>query len=155
PGSTTDSPPSARHPPLDHPGRRGLQWNRDKPQLGEQTTRESMVQELALKLDDPLLLRNQCFINGQWINADSRESIDVSDPASGALVGRVPRMGEAETERAIQAAERALPAWRARTAADRAAILHRWYELLMQNQEDLARLMTLEQGKPISESRGE
>lgn len=114
-----------------------------------------MVQELALKLDDPLLLRNQCFINGQWINADSGESIDVSDPASGALVGRVPRMGEAETERAIQAAERALPAWRARTAADRAAILHRWYELLMQNQEDLARLMTLEQGKPISESRGE
>src|SRR5690606_22580937 len=114
-----------------------------------------MVQELALKLDDPLLLRNQCFINGQWINADSGESIDVSDPASGALVGRVPRMVEAETERAIQAAERALPAWRARTAADRAAILHRWYELLMQNQEDLARLMTLEQGKPISESRGE
>jgi len=114
-----------------------------------------MVQERALKLNDPLLLRNQCFIDGQWMNADSGESIEVNDPASGELVGQVPRMGAAETERAIQAAERALPAWRARTAADRAAILHRWYELLMQNQEDLARLMTLEQGKPISESRGE
>src|SRR5690606_3309605 len=87
--------------------------------------------------------------------ADSGQHIQVRDPASGKTVGHVPRAGAAETQRAIDVAERALPAWRARTAADRAGLLHRWYELMMQNQKDLARLMTLEQGKPLAESRGE
>src|SRR5690606_8634118 len=103
---------------------------------------------IDLKLSDPSLVRNQCHIDGQWVDADSGQHIDVLDPASGNTVGRVPKAGAAETQRAIDAAERALPAWRALTAADRARTLRRWYELLMQNQEDLARLMTLEQGKP-------
>ncbi|WP_353194007.1 NAD-dependent succinate-semialdehyde dehydrogenase [Pusillimonas noertemannii] len=107
------------------------------------------------KLKDPSLVRQQCHIDGQWVDADNGKHIEVRDPASGEVVGRVPRAGAAETQRAIEAAERALPAWRARTAADRARVLRRWYELLMQNQEDLARLMTLEQGKPLAESRGE
>ena len=107
------------------------------------------------KLKDPSLVRQQCHIDGQWVDADNGKHIEVRDPASGEVVGRVPRAGAAETQRAIDAAERALPAWRARTAADRARVLRRWYELLMQNQEDLARLMTLEQGKPLAESRGE
>ena len=107
------------------------------------------------KLKDPSLVRQQCHIDGQWVDADNGRHIEVRDPASGEVVGRVPKAGAAETQRAIDAAERALPAWRARTAADRARVLRRWYELLMQNQEDLARLMTLEQGKPLAESRGE
>jgi len=108
-----------------------------------------------LELKDSSLVRQQCHIDGQWVDADNGRHIEVRDPASGEIVGRVPRAGAAETQRAIDAAERALPAWRARTAADRARLLRRWYELLMQNQEDLARLMTLEQGKPLAESRGE
>ncbi|NYT68933.1 NAD-dependent succinate-semialdehyde dehydrogenase [Pusillimonas noertemannii] len=107
------------------------------------------------KLKDPNLVQQQCHIDGQWVDADNGKHIEVRDPASGEVVGCVPRAGAAETQRAIDAAERALPAWRARTAADRARVLRRWYELLMQNQEDLARLMTLEQGKPLAESRGE
>lgn len=110
---------------------------------------------MELHLKDPLLHREQCYIDGQWVDADSGQYIEVRDPAGGNKVGQVPRAGAAETQQAIDAAERALPAWRARTAADRARLLHRWYELLMQNQEDLARLMTLEQGKPLAESRGE
>src|SRR5690606_15228305 len=108
-----------------------------------------------LKLTDLSLARNQCHIDGRWVDADNGALIQVRDPASGQIVGQVPKAGAAETQRAIEAAERALPAWRARTAADRARVLHRWFELLMQNQEDLARLMTLEQGKPLVESRGE
>lgn len=110
---------------------------------------------MDLKLKDPGLVHSQCHIDGRWVDADSGQHINVVDPASGNIVGRVPKAGAAETQRAIDAAERALPAWRARTAADRAGLLRRWYELIMQNQEDLARLMTLEQGKPLGESRGE
>lgn len=108
-----------------------------------------------ISLQNKRLLRNQCFVNGEWIDADSRATLDVTNPASGELLGTAPMLGAAETRRAIEAAERAFGDWRARTAAERADLLWKWYELLMENQEDLARLMTAEQGKPLAESRGE
>src|SRR6185369_5359595 len=106
-------------------------------------------------MKDPSLFRQLCYINGQWSAADSGEQIAVSNPASGAQLGTVPKMGAAETRRAIEAANTAFPGWRARTAAQRSAILRRWFELILEHQEDLALLMTAEQGKPLAESRGE
>ncbi|MCB2218114.1 NAD-dependent succinate-semialdehyde dehydrogenase [Desulfofustis glycolicus] len=106
-------------------------------------------------LSDPALLRSHCFIDGQWSTADNQSTIEVTDPASGNVLGTVPSMGTTETRRAIEAAARALSGWRARTARERAAILKKWHDLLMANQEDLAILMTAEQGKPLVESRGE
>ncbi len=109
----------------------------------------------GLPLRDPKLLRQQCYVDGAWVNADSGETLDVDNPATGALLGTVPKMGAAETRRAIEAAERALPAWRGKTGKERAAILRKWYELMLANHEDLAVLMTAEQGKPLVESRAE
>ncbi len=106
-------------------------------------------------LKDPSLLRSQCFINGQWCDADSRETITVTNPATGEIIGAVPRMGADETRRAIEGANAAFPAWRARTAGERSMVLRRWFELLLENQEDLATIMTAEQGKPLAEARGE
>lgn len=104
---------------------------------------------------DTSLFRSQAYINGEWVDADSGDSLPVTNPADGSTLITVPDMRAEETRRAIEAANAALPAWSARTAKDRAAILRRWYELIMENQEDLARLMTAEQGKPLAESRGE
>ena len=106
-------------------------------------------------LADPRLFRQQCYVDGAWCDADSGATIAVTNPATGAVIGRVPSMGAAETRRAIAAADAAMPAWRAKTAKERAAVLRRWHDLMMANQEDLARLMTAEQGKPLVESRGE
>jgi succinate-semialdehyde dehydrogenase / glutarate-semialdehyde dehydrogenase len=108
-----------------------------------------------MQLTDPLLLRAHCAIEGAWVAADDGASLEVRNPASGALVGRVPKAGRAETRRAIEAAERALPAWRDRTGKERAQVLRRWFELVMAHQEDLARIMTAEQGKPLAEARSE
>ena len=108
-----------------------------------------------LPLNDPKLFRQQCYIDGAWLDADDRSTIAVINPADGAQLGTVPKMGVAETRRAIAAANAAFPAWRARTAKERSIILRRWFELMMANQEDLAQLMTAEQGKPLAESRGE
>jgi succinate-semialdehyde dehydrogenase / glutarate-semialdehyde dehydrogenase len=108
-----------------------------------------------MKLRDPELLRNRAFIGGQWCEADSRAAHPVLNPATGATLTTVPHMGAAETRRAIEAARAAFPAWAARTAKERAQVLRRWYELLLANQEDLAVLMTAEQGKPLAEARGE
>lgn len=108
-----------------------------------------------INLNDHALLRNQTLIDGEWVDADSGASFEVVNPANGDLVGSAPDMGAAETRRAIEAADRAYPAWRALTAKQRAAILKEWHALLMDNAEDLARIMTLEMGKPIRESRGE
>jgi succinate-semialdehyde dehydrogenase/glutarate-semialdehyde dehydrogenase len=108
-----------------------------------------------VQLNDQTLFREQAYVNGVWADADGGQTITVTNPATGAVIGSVPRMGTAETRRAIEAADRALPAWRALTAKDRAIRLRRWFELMMESQEDLARLMTLEQGKPLVESRGE
>ena len=108
-----------------------------------------------LNLKDPSLLRDTCLIDGKWVGADGGGTISVTNPANGAIIGEVPNMGAAETRRAIEAANAALPAWRAKTAKERSAVLRRWFELLMANQEDLATILTAEQGKPMTESRGE
>ena len=110
---------------------------------------------MPLALRDPSLLKNLCLIDGQWLAADDGSRIDVHNPATGESVGHVPRMGEAETQRAIAAAERAFALWKQQTAEARARLLQRWFELMMENQEDLALIMTSEQGKPLAESRGE
>ncbi|HEY6006814.1 MAG TPA: aldehyde dehydrogenase family protein, partial [Geobacteraceae bacterium] len=106
-------------------------------------------------LKDPSLFRGQCYINGQWTDADDGTTIAVTNPATNETIGTIPRMGAVETRRAIEAANAAYPAWRARTAAERSALLRRWFELMLENQEDLAVLMTAEQGKPLTEARGE
>jgi succinate-semialdehyde dehydrogenase/glutarate-semialdehyde dehydrogenase len=108
-----------------------------------------------MKLRDPELLRTRAFIDGEWVTAASGATHEVKNPATGEVLGTVPVMGAAETRQAIEAASTALPAWAARTAKERAATLRRWYELLMANQEDLATLMTAEQGKPLAEAQGE
>ncbi|WP_114836022.1 NADP-dependent succinate-semialdehyde dehydrogenase (plasmid) [Agrobacterium tumefaciens] len=110
---------------------------------------------VAIKLKDPSLLRGQCFIAGEWLDADDGQAIDVDNPADGTTIATVPKMGRTETRRAIAAAEAALPAWRALTGKERAAVLRQWFELLMQNQDDLAAIMTAEQGKPFPEAKGE
>ncbi|MFK0089753.1 NAD-dependent succinate-semialdehyde dehydrogenase [Pseudomonas sp. NPDC090755] len=108
-----------------------------------------------MQLNDNTLLRQQAYIDGRWCDADDGRSLAVTDPANGTLLGHVPLMGGAEAERAIEAAEAALADWRARTAKDRAQVLRRWFELLLEHEQDLARLMTFEQGKPLHEALGE
>ena len=110
---------------------------------------------MPLKLNDPTLLRELCFIDGAWSAADNGATLDVNNPASGEKLGSIPNLGAAETRRAIAAASAALPAWKARTAKERAVILRRWFELMIEHQEDLAVLMTAEQGKPLAESKSE
>ncbi len=109
----------------------------------------------AVPLSDPGLLREACYIDGSWRWAASGATFPVHDPADGALLAAVPDMGAEETRDAIDAAERAFAGWRALTAKARAALLRRWHELILRHQEDLALLMTAEQGKPLGESRGE
>lgn len=106
-------------------------------------------------LSDPSLLRSKCFIDGAWVDADDGQGITVTDPANRKPLGTVPKAGRDETRRAIDAAERALVSWRERTAEDRANFLKRWAALVMTHQEDLARIMTMEQGKPVGEAQGE
>jgi succinate-semialdehyde dehydrogenase/glutarate-semialdehyde dehydrogenase len=108
-----------------------------------------------MQLNDPTLFRQQAMINGRWRDASSKETLAVTNPANGQQLGNVPKMGAAETREAIDAAAGALPAWRALTAKERSSILRRWFELMMEHQDDLARLMTLEQGKPLAEAKGE
>jgi len=109
----------------------------------------------ALDLKDPRLFREQCYVNGAWTSADSGSSIKVTNPATGDVIGTIPDMGAAETRRAIEAADKAWPAWRAKTAKERAAILRKWFDLMMANQDDLGLLLTTEQGKPLAEAKGE
>jgi succinate-semialdehyde dehydrogenase/glutarate-semialdehyde dehydrogenase len=109
----------------------------------------------SLQLKDMNLFRQQCYIDGAWVDADDKSTLAVYNPADGQQIGTVPKMGVAETRRAIEAANAAWPAWRAKTAKERSAILRKWFDLMMANQEDLAVLMTVEQGKPLAESRGE
>ena len=109
----------------------------------------------ALQLKDMSLFRQQCYIDGAWVDADDKSTLAVNNPADGSVIGSVPKMGTAETRRAIEAANAAWPAWRARTAKERATILRKWFDLMMANQDDLAVLMTTEQGKPLAESKGE
>ena len=110
---------------------------------------------VTLELSDARLLRQQCYIDGMWLDADDGRRLAVTNPATGKPLGTVPNMGTNETRRAIAAAERAWPAWRAKPAKERAAVLRRWFDLMLTHQEDLARLLTAEQGKPLAEARGE
>jgi succinate-semialdehyde dehydrogenase/glutarate-semialdehyde dehydrogenase len=108
-----------------------------------------------MKLQDAKLLRQQCYVDGTWVSAEGGANIAVRNPATGEPIGTVPRLGGLETRRAIEAADRALPAWRARTGKQRAAILRTWADLMLANADDLALIMTSEQGKPLAESKGE
>jgi succinate-semialdehyde dehydrogenase/glutarate-semialdehyde dehydrogenase len=108
-----------------------------------------------MNLQDAALKRERCYIGGSWVAADDGASLQVHNPATGAALGVIPNLGAAETRRAIEAAAAALPAWAARTAKDRAIVLRRWFDLIMAAQQDLAILMTAEQGKPLAESKGE
>jgi succinate-semialdehyde dehydrogenase/glutarate-semialdehyde dehydrogenase len=108
-----------------------------------------------LKLKDPSLMRQQCFINGEWCDADDASTIKVLNPATSEQLGTVPHMGAAETKRAIDAANAAWPAWRKKTAKERSTVLRKWNDLMLANADDLALIMTAEQGKPLAESRGE
>ena len=106
-------------------------------------------------LNDPTLLRQQCYINGQWCDAETKQTVAIANPATGEVIASVPVMGTRETKAAIAAAEAALPAWRALTAKERGAKLRRWFELLNEHSDDLALMMTTEQGKPLAEAKGE
>ncbi len=108
-----------------------------------------------LTLNDPTLLRQAALVGDQWIEATSDNAIEVNNPATGEIIGRVPRLGENETKEAIDMAEKVRHTWAARTAKERAAVLRRWYELMMENQDDLAAILTAEQGKPLAEAKGE
>lgn len=110
---------------------------------------------IATQLKDPSLFSELCYVDGEWLGANDASTFAVDNPASGEIIGNVPRCGAPETEAAIAAAERAFHSWKTRTAADRAGLLERWYGLMIEHSDDLARIMTLEQGKPLSEARGE
>src|SRR5580693_2329088 len=109
----------------------------------------------SLSLNDPDLFRQQAYIGGRWCDADNGKSFPVTNPATGELLAHVPDMKAGETRRAIEAAKAAWPDWRRKTAKERAVLLRKWYDLMMANVDDLARIMTAEQGKPLAESKGE
>src|SRR5574337_1120774 len=106
-------------------------------------------------LRDPTLLRHQCYVDGKWIDAADRATLQVDDPANGLPIGTIPRFRGAETKQAIEAASRAFPVWRAKTARERSAVLRKWLDLMHANMDDLALILTTEQGKPLAEARGE
>ncbi|UWU32339.1 NADP-dependent succinate-semialdehyde dehydrogenase (plasmid) [Rhizobium sp. WSM1274] len=108
-----------------------------------------------MKLQDPSLFRQAALVGDNWIEADPNNAIEVNNPATGEIIGRVPKLGAAETRTAIEAARVAQKGWAARTAKDRCAVLRKWYELMIENKDDLGRILTLEQGKPLAEATGE
>ena len=101
------------------------------------------------------LFRQQAYINGQWVDAQDKSVFDVTNPADNTVIAKVSNVGAVETQRAIEAAEKALPAWRAKTAKERSQILNKWFRLMMDNQKELAQLLSAEQGKSMTESMGE
>ena len=108
-----------------------------------------------MNLKDPSLLRQACLIGGQWTEADDKSVMTVANKATGETIGSVPGCGRAETERAIAAAGRAFPQWGAKTARERGRLLHAWHDLIVENIDDLALILTSEQGKPLAEAKGE
>jgi succinate-semialdehyde dehydrogenase/glutarate-semialdehyde dehydrogenase len=108
-----------------------------------------------IHLKDPSLFRQQAYIDGQWVGADNGQTFDVTNPATGEVIASVPQMGKAEAERAVVAAHKAFKQWKRKTAKGRAELLQRWYALMQENLEDLAQILTAEQGKPLAEARGE
>src|SRR4051812_18623558 len=105
-----------------------------------------------LELKDSALLRSRSYVDGKWVDAGSGATFPVTNPATGEELAQLADLDDADARAAIEAAHRALPAWRAKTAKERAALMRRWFELIMANQEDLARIMTAEQGKPLAET---
>jgi succinate-semialdehyde dehydrogenase/glutarate-semialdehyde dehydrogenase len=110
---------------------------------------------MSIQISDQALLRTQAYINGQWVDADSRDTLAVTNPVNGEEIAQVAKCSTAETRRAIEAADNALPAWRQKSAKERAGYLRKWFNLMMEAQEDLAIILTTEQGKPLAEARGE
>ncbi|MDF7676238.1 NAD-dependent succinate-semialdehyde dehydrogenase [Neisseriaceae bacterium ESL0693] len=108
-----------------------------------------------MQLNHPNLLKTQCYINGTWLDADNKGVIAVTNPATGEHIADVPNMNSAEATRAVAAAQAALKPWQAKTAKERSVLLRRWFDLMMQHQDDLAKILTLEQGKPLAEAKGE
>ena len=108
-----------------------------------------------MNINDASLLRDKAYINGQWVSADNGETFSVCNPANGEVIAEVAKCRTDETRRAIKAAEKAQAAWRNKSAKERASLLHQWFVLMMANQEDLAQILTAEQGKPLAEARGE
>ncbi|MBL4787483.1 MAG: aldehyde dehydrogenase family protein, partial [Cohaesibacteraceae bacterium] len=108
-----------------------------------------------LTLKRPDLMRQQCYIDGAFCDADSGKTLDVTNPANGEIIASVPNMGARETERALEAAQASWPAWRSRTAKERAGVLRKFHDLILANQDDLAILLTAEMGKPLAEAKGE
>jgi succinate-semialdehyde dehydrogenase/glutarate-semialdehyde dehydrogenase len=106
-------------------------------------------------LQDPDLFRQQAYLAGRWCDADSGATTEVNNPATGEILGTVPTMGRAETRRAIEAAKHAWAEWRHRPAKERSALLRKWHDLMLGNVDDLGKLMTAEQGKPLAEAKGE
>src|SRR5215475_1970770 len=120
--------------------------------MPEAATKTSSI---ASEFKDQKMFREACYVNGQWVGAASGETFTVDNPATGDVIANVPNFGAAETRQAIEAANAAFPTWSKKLAKERAAILRKWFDLIIANQEDLARLMTLEQGKPLAEARAE
>jgi len=145
---------SAAASPQAHARRRGARLPAQPLQDGRMMAPDT-IEHTSLALASPGLLRQQCYVDGRWLGADDGASMPVVDPATGEMVGTAPMFGAAETRRAIDAAHRAFPAWRAKTAKERSAILRRWNDLMLANVDDLARILTAEQGKPINEAKGE
>ncbi|MFT5175997.1 MAG: succinate-semialdehyde dehydrogenase/glutarate-semialdehyde dehydrogenase [Gammaproteobacteria bacterium] len=114
-----------------------------------------MDTEVKIKLNDPALLRQQCYINGEWVSAASGQTIEVTDPATSAVIATVPSLSATEVRSSVEAADVAWASWRKKTGKERSHVMRTWFNLMMEHQEDLARLMTMEQGKPLAESRGE
>ena len=110
---------------------------------------------MSLSLSDPSLLKSQAYINGEWVDADNGATFPVTNPANGELITEVAKLGAAETARAVAAADAAMQSWKKLPAKARAVILRKWYDLMMANQEDLAQILTAEQGKVLAEARGE
>ena len=108
-----------------------------------------------MNISNKKLFKQQCYIDGQWTYSDKNEKIDVNNPATNQIIGQVPNCGKEETKKAIISAEKSFPAWKEKTAKERSQILKKWFKLIEDNKEDLAIIMTTEQGKPIAESRGE
>jgi succinate-semialdehyde dehydrogenase / glutarate-semialdehyde dehydrogenase len=113
------------------------------------------LEENVVKLKNPLLLRDRCLVDGHWISAANGKVIEVSNPATGEMIAAVPSLSETEVEHAVAASNRAFATWSTRSAKDRATVLRRWFDLMVENADDLAALMTAEQGKPLAEARGE
>src|SRR3712207_5954096 len=105
-----------------------------------------------MKLNDPTLLQERCYVGGAWIGEPADP---IKNPATGETIARVPRFGQAEATQAVESAERAFRSWSKTTAKERARVIHRWFELMLANKEDLALIITSEQGKPLAETRGE